>query len=255
VQVNEQMLAPQIEILDCFATGGGPLTAAEVIAMAQVPRSTVFRSLRALAACGFLVHDQRRRQYLLGPRVLRLGLAARAQLTSGELVAGPLHELAAQTGETVTFNILDLPQRTIAYVVGATSELRFEAIAGERYPLTVGAAGKAILAYLPADTVRAVIIAAGLTKEREAQLESDLADTRESGFVVTRGERVAGAVAIAAPVWAGGYLFGSVTVVGPASRAGQTIGDHRDAVLHAAREIGLRLSVDGARPVAPRASS
>jgi DNA-binding IclR family transcriptional regulator len=246
------VLGPQIEILDCFSAGG-PLTAAEVVAMSELPRSTVFRNLRALAQGGFLVHDQRRRRYLLGPRALRLGRAAQSQLALGELVAGPLHSLAAKTGETVTFNLLDLPQRTIASVVEAASELRFEANIGERYPLTVGAAGKAILAFLPTETARAVMSGAGMTRAKQAALEEELAKVRSDGFVITSGERVPGAVALAAPVWAGELLFGSVTVVGPASRADRTIGDHREAVLDAAGEINSRLSLDGARPRAAKA--
>jgi DNA-binding IclR family transcriptional regulator len=243
------MLAPQIEILESFTSADGPLTAAAVVALSQLPRSTVFRSLRALAVSGFLVHDQQRREYRLGPRVLRLGLAARVQLTSGELVAAPLHQLAMRTGETVTFNILDLPQRTIAYVVEAASELRFEAIAGERYPLTIGAAGKAILAFLPPQTANAVIEAAGLSAAQRKALQEDLDEARTKGFVVTTGERVPGAVALAAPVWAGDFLFGSVTIVGPASRAERTIVDHRDAVLEAAQQLHMRLSVDGSTAV------
>src|ERR1051326_7182502 len=163
------MVGPQIEILDCFSAGG-PLTAAEVVAMSELPRSTVFRNLRALAQGGFLVHDQQHRRYLLGPRVLRLGRAAQSQLAVGELVSKPLHALAAKTGETVIFNLLDLPQRTIAYVAEAPSELRFEANIGERHPLTIGAAGKALLAFLSTETARAVMAGAGVRGTKQAAL-------------------------------------------------------------------------------------
>lgn len=212
--------------------------------MSGLPRSTVFRNLRALAQSGFLIHSESHRRYVLGPRSLRLGLAARSQFAVGELAAGPMQELATHTRETVILNVLDLPQRTIAYVVEAPSELRFEANVGDRLPLTAGAAGKVILASLPLETARAVISGSDLSQDRRAALEEQLARIRKAGFVITAGERVAGAVALAAPVWAGEFLFGSLTVVGPASRAEKTIGDHRDAVCAAAEQVSLKLSVD-----------
>jgi len=254
-----ETVAPQIEILDCFTKKADSLSANDVIELSGLPRSTVFRSLRLLTDHGFLLRDGLRKRYLLGPRILRLGTIARVQLSADDFVAGPLHRLSIETGETVTFSILDLPDRICTYVVEAPSDLRYEAHLGDRYPLHVGAAGKVILAHLPSETIDALLATTELKRTQIREFKRDLERIREEGFAVTEGERVPGAVALAAPVFIGDFIFGSVAIVGPAARSSTTILDQRPAVLEAAAELTEKFSVnenDGAmRPPLMIASS
>lgn len=245
----------QIEILDCFdrpgvegtagdgAGRGEPtLSAADIVARTRLPRSSVFRDLKLLISSGFIFQDSINKRYALGPRVLQLGMAARRQLSSEELVVVPLIDLVRETGESVTFSLVDLPWRVCVYVIEAPSELRQFAQVGTRYPLHLGAAGKAILAFLPSNTVAAVLKSHSVTRSQSTEITGQLVQIRKRGYSVTAGERIAGASSAAAPVFVGSSIYGSVAVAGPTDRFKTTIERHQRMVVEAARRLSERLS-------------
>ena len=243
--MGRQNLTPQLEILDCFSAGNEPLSATDVIQRSGLPRSTVFRALRMLTEDGFLLRDANRKRYILGPRVLRLGMIARTQLSRDDFVAGPLQDLSSRTGETVTFSLLDLPDRICTSVIEGRRDVRYEAHLGERYPIHLGAAGKAMLAFLPEETTADVLKSKGLSKTAIRDMQVALEQVRRDGWVITEGERVAGAVALAAPVFVEDMVLGSVAVVGPSLRGGQTMLEHRTIVLDVARRLTEKFSQSG----------
>jgi IclR family acetate operon transcriptional repressor len=191
--------------------------------------------------------------------MLQLGMLARRQLSGEDLIAPPLIDLVQQTSESVTFSILDLPYRICAYVLEAPSDLRHVVQVGARYPLHLGAAGKTILAYLSADLIDSLCRHEGLTKAEIANVKRDLEKVNEKGWIVTTGERVPGATSVAAPVFVGDAIYGSVAVVGPSDRMAPLLERHRPAVQKAAKSLSdlftMRASSNGAEPTArPRRS-
>lgn len=232
----------QIEILQAFDESATALSAVDVVSRTGLPRSTVFRTLRSLVDSGFLLRDAASRKYILGPRILQLGMTARQQLSSDEMVADPLLALLHETQETVTFSILDLPWRVCTYVLEAPNDVRHVAQVGARYPLHLGAASKVILAHLDPETVESLIRREGMTDSEASDLLKQLPAMRARGYAVTGGERVPGAAAIAAPVFVAGRIFGAVAVTGPADRVRDLLEDHRPAVIKAAQLITDRLS-------------
>lgn len=240
----------QIEILSSFDEDVKSLTAAEIIERTGLPRSSVFRSLKALISTGFVHQDQLSKRYTLGPRILQLGMLARRQLSAEEFIAEPLLELLHRTSETITFSLVDIPSRICAYVLEAPSDLRHVVQVGARYPLHLGAAGKVILANLPAAVVTGILKGQGLSKSQAADLARGLATIRHAGFAVTTGERVPGASSIAAPIFVGGLIYGSVAVAGPTDRVMKVIEKNRPFVVSAAQTLSNRLSVRQ-RPLTP----
>lgn len=220
----------QIAILDCFdrapdddpasqgPTVDGSLSAAEIVARTGLPRSTVFRDLRILVNGAFVYQHPVSKRYALGPRMLQLGMTARRQLGSEDLVAVPLLELGRVTSETVTFSLLELPWRICVYSIDAPSELRQIAQAGARYPLHLGAAGKAILAQLAPDVAAAVLTSHEVSRQRATAINADLERIRVVGTAVSTGERVAGTSSAAAAVFVRKVVCGSVAVAGPTDR-------------------------------------
>jgi DNA-binding IclR family transcriptional regulator len=238
----------QLQILLAFDKGVGSLTAADVVASTELPRSTVFRSLRTLAKSGFLIQTASggSSRYRLGPRILQLGLAARAQLTEDDLIVGPCLDLARDTGETVTFGVVDVPWRVCTYVAEAPSDLRHVAYIGARYPLYLGAASKVLLANLAPSVIDAVLRGSDLSKAAQAGLRQQLETIRTAGYAITTAERVSETTAVAAPVFLSGHLLGSVAVSGPEERLSRTIEPARDAVVRVAHHIADRLGSSGA---------
>jgi DNA-binding IclR family transcriptional regulator len=234
----------QLQILLAFDHGPAALTAAEVAARTSLPRSTVFRSLKTLADSAFLIQSNSGgiSHYMLGPRILQLGLAARSHLTADDLVVGPALDLARETGETVTFGIVDVPWWLCTYVVEAPSDLRHVAHVGARYPLHLGAASKVLLANLPPPVIEAVLRGTDLPRAKQAALREQLGTIRADGYAITAAERVSDTVSVAAPVFVSGRLLGSVAVCGPDERLGRTIEPARDAVVRVANHISDRLT-------------
>ncbi|MHB8687282.1 MAG: IclR family transcriptional regulator [Candidatus Dormibacteria bacterium] len=245
----------ELEILNSFDGGGArstaldhtsrsqlTLSAADIISRTGLPRSSVFRDLRALVASGFVHQDAVSKRYTLGPRILELGMAARRQLSAEGVVAAPLLELVRQTSESVTFSLLDLPWRVCVYVIEAPSELRHFAQVGARYPLHLGAAGKVILAQLPPDIALATLKAHGVNRSQAAEIVGQLERIRSKGYAITSGERVAGSASAAAPVFVGGSVFGSVAVAGPTDRISPLLERYRRLVSDVADDLSSRLS-------------
>lgn len=245
----------QIEILDCFDRAGPllggndgasrtelTLSAADIIGRTKLPRSSVFRDLKTLVTSGFVYQDPATKRYALGPRVLQLGLTARRQLGSEDQVVIPLMDLMRQTAETVTFSLIDLPWRTCVYVIEAPSELRHFAQIGARYPLHLGAAGKVILAQLAPDIAVTVLKSSGITKAQSAEVLKQLIQIRNRGYAVTTGERVVGASSVAAPVFVGHAVFGSVAVAGPTERFNSQLEKHQRIAVEAGKRLSERLS-------------
>src|SRR5205814_3229730 len=94
-----------VAILDLLAQGGSR-TGAEVARELSVHRSTALRLLGTLERHALVERDQRTARYRLGRRLPQL-----ASVVTGEFdlryIAHPVCEhLAAQTGETATFELL-----------------------------------------------------------------------------------------------------------------------------------------------------
>lgn len=218
------------------------MSAADVVRLSSLPRSTVYRGLGRLAKMGFLYRDAPRRRYLLGPKILQLGMLARKYLAAEDVVGPLLLELQQQTGETVTLSILDGTTRLCAYVLEAQSELRQVAQAGARYPLHLGAAGKVILANMKEANATAILRNEKLSRTDLNRILKDLQDIHRAGYAVTSGERVPGASAVAAPVFVRDAIYGSLAVAGPRERMNEVLKRTVPMVVTAAQKVTRDLS-------------
>lgn len=209
-------------------------------------RSTTHRALQLLAELGFVVQDEETKNYSLGPTVFWLSLQAQKAYPLLNVARPVMEDLNAQFGETVTLNVLQQDQRLCLGVVDGDSELRVVAEAGKTYPLSVGSSAKILMAFADADR-RARLIAklakSGSVKDVEG-FEEHLGMVARQGWVLTRGERVAGVVAISVPVW-GHELDESVaclTVSMPSFRDNATIAKKvRTQLIAASAAISERL--------------
>ena len=212
-----------VAILDLLAQGGWR-TGAEVARELRVHRSTALRLLGTLEKHALVERDLRTARYRLGRRLPQL-----ASVVTGEFdlryIAHPVCEhLAAQTGETATFELLigdDIVP--IEQVTASTSLVSINWL-GRRYPVHCTASGKVFLAFAP-EAVRERLLVQPLERltphtitDRSA-LEAQLEEARQSGVAHTHEELEVGVDAIAAPVHGpDGEVVAAVDVSGPSHR-------------------------------------
>ncbi|KAA6212990.1 IclR family transcriptional regulator [Streptomyces albofaciens JCM 4342] len=125
-----------------------------------ISRSTAHRILVTLQRTGFLRHDPGQHGYSAGPQLVRMGLAAIAQLDVRRQARRPLEELSEKLQETVCLYSLDAAVVRLLDGVECRHVLRVSVPFGQELPAHVTAAGKALLALRDPADVRATLPAA-----------------------------------------------------------------------------------------------
>src|SRR5690606_7822848 len=137
----------------------------------------------------------------------------------------PLMErLHAETGETVSLFHRAGDRQIVTSVLPSPHPVRYALDTGSAFPLYMGAAGKAALAFLPEVEAEALIRGhrmRALTpyQPKVSVLRKELKTIRQQGFAISNGERVEGASAVAAPIRGGnGYPAAVVGLMMPSFR-------------------------------------
>ncbi len=237
-------------MLDAFLVAEGDLGVTELAERLGLAKSVSHRLVAALTDAGYLARNPVTRRYRLGPKAVRLGLVALAQISISQHARQYLEILAAETGETATLSILDGDHRVYVEQVESSQTVRQTVQLGQHAPLHVGASGKAMLAFLPADRGRQLVrhaMRSGATRANGAPLEErwlldELEEIRKQGFAISQSERIVGAASAAAPVFDHrGEVVASLSV------ASVTVRHERADLMrfgHLAQTYAERLSAD-----------
>lgn len=223
-----------LAILDAFTEHDRTLTLAELARRTGYYKSTLLRLAASLEKRGYLARLEDR-SWRLGPAASRLGAVYQVAYDLGDVVEPVLQRLAAETGETASFNVRDGDVRVCLYRVESTQRLRDHVRQGEVLPLDRGAGGKMLLAF-----------------SGEAGPEFDA--IRERGVYTAFGERDPQLGGISAPVFgAQGRLAGALTISFPVSRLDRAAAARLEPVVVAhAAQISTRLG--GSRALRGRAA-
>jgi DNA-binding IclR family transcriptional regulator len=187
---TSQTLDRGLQVLEAVARAGDPLTVAEAAASVGLDRTVAHRLVATLAARGYLQRDSSG-GYRLGPTCLALASA----ITDLRTTARPfLEELRDATGETV--HVVVLSGREVVFLDGIESvhTLRVGSRTGRLLPAHATSVGKALLAALPPEQVRALyeradlVAVTGRTITDRDALERQLAAVRECGYATNHGE-------------------------------------------------------------------
>lgn len=238
-----------LDLLTVLQTFQHPVRLTDLAKQTGLHITTVQRLLVVLVENGFAVRYST--GYTAGPAALSI---AYAYLVSSPLtmIAQPVMQaLSAECGLTSSLYVPVGSTRVLVARVEGSNPLRYTLPVGERLPLHVGAAGKAILAALDEprrqellDAVPDVRHADGTVLDIEA-FRAELAEVRVRGMARSAGERVLGVTAVAAPILDGaGGVQGALGLTGPSD---EFPADRVDRVLpelrRAAAAIGSRFPV------------
>jgi IclR family acetate operon transcriptional repressor len=217
-------MVPAVEraarLLEILESGGRPMTITELARQLGINKGTVRDLLETLRAHGLLERDEDRKQYRLGPRLARLGMAALGQLDLASAARPYLAELAKEVNGAVLLVVPHGDRATIVDKVdGGRVAVEVSATVGRRIRLAAGALGKIFLA--PLDQPSRTQYLADLTRptartitnpvDYTAQIEA----ARRQGYATDDEEYLAGVRATAAPVVdARGRVVAAVLVIG-----------------------------------------
>ncbi|MGM0718303.1 MAG: IclR family transcriptional regulator [Halobacteriota archaeon] len=182
----------------------GVVTVTAVADDLDLAKSTAHSYLSSLVTRGYAIRQSD--GYRLSLEFLSLGDRARRHHGLYMRAKPEIDELAASTGERVQLMVREGSSGVYIYQTQGTNAVQTDSHVGTTVALHATAVGKAYLAFLPEETVDAVLKASGLeaiTDETITKLDellADLATIRDRGYATNMEERITGMRAIGAPI-------------------------------------------------------
>ncbi|WP_179120347.1 IclR family transcriptional regulator [Streptomyces tsukubensis] len=239
-------VAKALRVLDALAQPDAPHRLGEIAERSGVPKASAHRILGTLVAEGYAVPDGEGR-YGIGGSLQAMAARVLSEDTVG--IGAVLRTLQQRLGQTVHLAVLNGDHATYTHKVDPDRAYRIATEVGMRLPLHATAAGKALLAHLPAEEASALLDTVALTARTartvtgRAELDHELRGVRADGFAVDYEEHEQSICSLAAPVLdSGGYPVGAVSVSALTFLVTrEQLPSFADAVRQAAADVARRL--------------
>jgi len=213
-----------LSILELLAGSKRGLSAAELVELTGMPRSSVHCLTLTLERRGYLYRNAKTGRYLLGLKLFSLANYANGGMELRDRAAPELNQLMQQTRLTVHLAVLENDEAVLIAKVDAPGIFRLATWAGKRMEFHCTSIGKAMAAYLSEETVR-IVAARGLTRHNEntilceRRLREELREVRKLGYAVDDEEEEVGLRCIGAPVFdAEGTIVAAISIAGLTSQ-------------------------------------
>jgi IclR family acetate operon transcriptional repressor len=219
-----QALDRALHILEIVAEADG-LTLTEIAKLADIAPSTAHRLLMTLQGRGFVQVDDELGHWVVGVGAFGVGMSflrSRKLVTMGRAV---MHALMESSGETSNLGVEDEGEVVFISQVETHEAMRAFFRPGRRGAIHASGIGKALLAAMPEERVRALAKTRGLkgfTASTLTSVKSLLADLREiraRGWSLDNEEHTLGMRCIASVVYNEyGEAIAGVSISGPTVR-------------------------------------
>ena len=204
--MHVKQIANLFELMKFFVRAKKPLSAQEIVEEFAWPRSSVFNTISTLVDLGYLYQPTARGGYY--PTGKWMDLAR--ELSEAQPLPESLHKLlvklAKETGETLYLATAEGTCIVFLDVVESSADLRFIANVGQRIPIHIAAAGRAILSQY-SDTERAATLKRIKYQRHEndafmtpESVEKDIEQSRQQELYINMGIYAPGVSGIAVPL-------------------------------------------------------
>lgn len=199
-----------LDILELLAEAGEDgMRLAELARRLETSKSTALALLRTLTGRGFVAElgTGRGRRYGLGFSLARLGDQVLSQISLLDVALPSLRTMTAETGWTSRVGVLDEGYAVIIGRVDGPGIVRFQSNLARRELPHCSAIGKALLAHLPEERVRAIVKRTGLPRRTATTITDvehllrDLENVRARQFAVDDEEDSEGVFCVSAAVY------------------------------------------------------
>lgn len=140
-------VAKALTLLDAFLEGAEQLTLTELAAYSGLHKTTALRLCTSLEEAGML-QRQPGRPFQLGPKIWQLAQVYRRGFQLEELIRPILKRIRDETGESVSFYVVDGDTRICRFRENSKFAARHHVEEGERFALDSGIAGPVLLAFM-----------------------------------------------------------------------------------------------------------
>lgn len=184
-----------LRILRYLAGRPAPVAASAIARELSLPRSTVYHLLTTLAAHGFVMHLREDRRWGLGTSAFELAGGYARQQPLARVGRPLVAALSDRLGESTHLAVMS--GGDVLYIVEERAPRRPALITdvGVRLPAHLTASGRAMLASLPREQVRALYPSAsafpdrtGLGPRKPAELRELLREVRARGYATEHSE-------------------------------------------------------------------
>ena len=196
-----------LRILRYLAGRPAPVAASAIARELELPRSTVYHLLSTLSAHGFVLHLREERRWGLGTSAFELASGYARQQPLARLGRPLIAALSDRLGESAHLAVMS--GGDVLYIVEERAPRRPALVTevGVRLPAHLTASGRAMLAALPREQVRALYPNVSAFPDRTgrgprtpAELRELLREVRARGFAVEDSEVADGLRSVGAPV-------------------------------------------------------
>lgn len=196
-----------LRVLRFLASQPDPVTLDRIATAVDLPRSTAYHLVTVMIEEGFVTHLADEHRYGLGVAAFEVGSGYSRQEPLQRISRRPLAGLVDATGHSAHLAVLH--GRDVLYVIEerAPGKPPLVTDVGVRLPAHLTASGRAILAALPKNQVRALypdrsafVDRHGLGPTSLSALRSVLSETRQRGYATEDGEVTPGFASAAAVV-------------------------------------------------------
>jgi DNA-binding IclR family transcriptional regulator len=202
-----QALSKGISILRAISSEHPAPRFARLRQKTSLPKATLSRILKTLAAEGLVRFESRDSSYHLGLSFLRLAFQVLEELDIRDIAHAELLKLRDQTSEAVHLGILDGLE--VVYIDMVESKQAVGPIGrlGSSSSLHGAASGKVIVAYLKPGELAEMLPQMKLTRftvntiTSQKRFKSHLEEIRRQGYAVNEEEEVTGVNGVAAPIF------------------------------------------------------
>ena len=239
-----------IDVLLAFTEGETWHRLTDLAAATQLTKPVVHRILQTMMLRELVIADEASHRYRLGPAAYRLGSAMARQSELRTAALPIMTRLAETTQETIMLSARLGLRRVYVDQVESTQSIRITIQVGQQVPLSIGASGHSILAFLTAAEIDDVLAEpiptlTPATVTDPHAIRARLAVVRDRGWSHSEAERVSGSSSVAAPIFdASGEVLGAISVGALAARMddARTV-DLGRAVIAASADVTSRLNL------------
>jgi len=208
-----------LRVIEALSASEEPRGVAELSRQLGFTKSNTFRILSTLASQGYVRSHGDTGRYVLTLRIWEHGAKVIDRHPIRRIAQPHLRLLFGQLNETILISVLE--SRDVLYIDKMDSDypVRASARVGARAPAWRTASGKAMLAFQPDATIKALVEAGALDKGALKAFQAELRTIRDRGYAISISGSRPGVNSVAAPIWGRDNVpLAAISVSGPAER-------------------------------------